>query len=172
MNSPFKMKPGRGNMLKTGRSIPPTLMCGSPMKQMSDDNDYTKKHQRKVNEYNAQASTEAGRKSLEKGNQTSIDPATGVATPKTATHTTKTEGNFEVEYDSAGKFVKRMQRSSMSPTGGAAVEKMKKEVERSNIIKANQSAKNTNFINLTGGKKAPRTAEEMKTMRDLDRISN
>ena len=33
MKSPFKMTPGRGNMPKTGRGIPPTLMCGSPMKQ-------------------------------------------------------------------------------------------------------------------------------------------
>ena len=29
----FKQKPGRESMPKTGRSIPPTLMCGSPMKQ-------------------------------------------------------------------------------------------------------------------------------------------
>jgi hypothetical protein len=33
MNSPFKMKPGRGNMPKTGNGIPPTLMSCSPMKQ-------------------------------------------------------------------------------------------------------------------------------------------
>lgn len=33
MKSPFKMMPGRGNMPKTGNGIPPTLMCGSPMKQ-------------------------------------------------------------------------------------------------------------------------------------------
>ena len=33
MSIPFKMKPGRGNMPKTGRGIPPTLMCGSPTKQ-------------------------------------------------------------------------------------------------------------------------------------------
>jgi hypothetical protein len=33
MNSPFKMKPGRGNMPKTGNGIPPTLMACSPMKQ-------------------------------------------------------------------------------------------------------------------------------------------
>ena len=33
MNSPFKMKPGRGDMPKTGNGIPPTLMSCSPMKQ-------------------------------------------------------------------------------------------------------------------------------------------
>ena len=33
MNSPFKMKPGRGNMPKTGKGIPPVLMSGSPMYQ-------------------------------------------------------------------------------------------------------------------------------------------
>lgn len=33
MNSPFKMKPGRGNMPKTGSGIPPALMTCSPMKQ-------------------------------------------------------------------------------------------------------------------------------------------
>jgi hypothetical protein len=36
MNSPFKMKPGRGNMPKTGRGISPVLMSGSPMKQEND----------------------------------------------------------------------------------------------------------------------------------------
>jgi hypothetical protein len=39
MNSPFKMKPGRGNMPKTGNGIPPTLMCGSPMKQTDPKTD-------------------------------------------------------------------------------------------------------------------------------------
>ena len=43
MNSPFKMKPGRGNMPKTGRGIPPTLMNCSPMKQMEETPDLTMK---------------------------------------------------------------------------------------------------------------------------------
>lgn len=42
MNSPFKMKPGRGNMPKTGNGIPPTLMCGSPMKQTDPRSGITK----------------------------------------------------------------------------------------------------------------------------------
>ena len=32
----FKMSPGRGSFQKTGRGVPPTLMCGSPMKQVVD----------------------------------------------------------------------------------------------------------------------------------------
>jgi hypothetical protein len=32
-NSPFKMKPGRGNNPKTGNGIPTQLMSGSPLKQ-------------------------------------------------------------------------------------------------------------------------------------------
>lgn len=32
----YKQSPGRQMMPKTGRGIPPTLMCGSPMKQEND----------------------------------------------------------------------------------------------------------------------------------------
>lgn len=46
MNSPFKMKPGRGNMPKTGNGIPPTLMCGSPMKQTDPKTGMTKEKAR------------------------------------------------------------------------------------------------------------------------------
>jgi hypothetical protein len=42
MNSPFKMKPGRGNMPKTGNGIPPTLMSCSPMKQTDPKSNITK----------------------------------------------------------------------------------------------------------------------------------
>lgn len=37
------MKPGRGNMAKTGAGIPPTLMCGSPMKQEKKKDPYSGK---------------------------------------------------------------------------------------------------------------------------------
>lgn len=46
MNSPFKMKPGRGNMPKTGNGLPPTLMCGSPMKQTDPKTGMTKEKAR------------------------------------------------------------------------------------------------------------------------------
>lgn len=42
MSSPFKMKPGRGSMPKTGRGISPTLMCKSPMKQRDPKTGMTK----------------------------------------------------------------------------------------------------------------------------------
>jgi hypothetical protein len=42
MNTPFKMKPGRGNMPKTGRDIPPTLMYASPMNQTDPKSGMTK----------------------------------------------------------------------------------------------------------------------------------
>lgn len=51
MNSPFKMKPGRGDMPKTGNGIPPTLMSCSPMKQT----DPKKKTDPKSNMTKAQA---------------------------------------------------------------------------------------------------------------------
>lgn len=37
------MKPGRGNMAKTGAGVPPTLMCGSPMKQEKKKDPYSGK---------------------------------------------------------------------------------------------------------------------------------
>ena len=37
------MNPGRGNMAKTGASIPPTLMSGSPMKQEKKKDPYSGK---------------------------------------------------------------------------------------------------------------------------------
>ena len=37
----YKQSPGRQMMSKTGRGIPPTLMCGSPMKQEKKKDPYT-----------------------------------------------------------------------------------------------------------------------------------
>lgn len=45
MSTPFKMKPGRGNMPKTGRGIHPALMSCSPMKQ-----ELTEKEKQKMKE--------------------------------------------------------------------------------------------------------------------------
>lgn len=165
MNSPFKMKPGRGNMPKTGRGIPPTLMCGSPMKQ-EPEVEYTKKQTTAVDKFNKAIKTNEGRSNIEKGNQIKIDPKSGMASANTATHTTKKVGEFMEEYDSKGGFVKRVQMNKPSE-----VEKLVKGVERTNKVKAVQSKANTSFANLGSGRTKPKTGEELQSMIDRGRIS-
>lgn len=169
----YKQKPGRGSMPKTGRSIPPVLMsgCKSPMKQQ-DSPEYTSKHSRLVNEFNENIKTPEGRAKLEKGNQMSIDSKSGVAVPNIATHTTRRVGNFMEERDSKGGLVKSVQWNPTSPTGGTEAEKLAKDVERANKIKASQSERNVSFTNLTSSRKTPTTPGEWKTLRDLERITN
>ena len=165
MNSPFKMKPGRGNMQKTGRGIPPTLMCGSPMKQ-EPEVEYTKKRTTAVDKFDKAIKTTEGRSNIEKGNQIKIDPKSGMASANTATHTTKKVGEFMEEYDSKGGFVKRVQMNKPSE-----VEKLVKGVERTNKVKATQSSANASFANLGSGRTKPKTEKERQSMIDRGRIS-
>lgn len=165
MNSPFKMKPGRGNMPKTGRGIPPTLMCGSPMKQESEV-EYTKKQTTAVDKFNKAIKTAEGKANIEKGNQIKIDPKSGMASANTATHTTKKVGEFMEEYDSKGGFVKRVQMNKPSE-----VEKLVKGVEKTNKIKETQAKANASFANLGSGRTTPRTPEELQSMEDRGRIT-
>lgn len=60
MKSPFKLMPGRGNMPKTGRGIPPTLMSCSPAKQI--DPPGKKKQTKTGDELQAKAQAEANKK--------------------------------------------------------------------------------------------------------------
>ena len=165
MNSPFKMKPGRGNMPKTGRGVPPTLMSCSPMKQ-EPEVEYTKKQTTAVDKFNKAIKTAEGKANIEKGNQIKIDPRSGMASANTATHTTKKVGEFMEEYDSKGGFVKRVQMNKPSE-----VEKLVKGVERTNKIKGAQSQANVSFTNLGSGRTKPKTDKELQSMRDRGRIS-
>jgi len=79
MNSPFKMKPGRGNMPKTGRGIPPTLMNCSPMKQESDI-ELTERFDAQKKKY-AEARNAPGKiENLAETQGIKVDVATGGAT--------------------------------------------------------------------------------------------
>lgn len=79
MNSPFKMKPGRGNMPKTGRGVPPTLMSCSPMKQESDI-ELTERFDAQKKKY-AEARNAPGKiEDLAKTQGIKVDAATGGAT--------------------------------------------------------------------------------------------
>jgi hypothetical protein len=161
----YKQSPGRQAMPKTGRGISPTLMSESPMKQQIE---YTQKHSRKVKEQAEKTSTPEGRSSFTSGKQTAMDPVTGTSSPKPATHSIKIEGMNAVQYDSSNKPVKTV-RYHKESGGGSKYENLVKEVEKANKTKASQASRNANFDNLTGGLKAPVTAAERKTMRDLDR---
>lgn len=168
MKSPFKMTPGRGNMPKTGNGISPTLMCGSPTRQEGDP-EYTKKHTTAVEKFNKQASTAEGRKTIEKGNQMTIDPTTGKAKENTATHYVKIEGGRANRYDSGNKLVQSVQYREQVG-GGDEYNAMKKDVERSNKIKATQSKNNTEFANLTSGNTVPKTEAQKKRLLDVGHI--
>jgi hypothetical protein len=80
MNSPFKMKPGRGNMPKTGRGVPPTLMSCSPMKQEVSDIELTERFDAQKKKY-AEARNAPGKiEDLAKTQGIKVDAATGGAT--------------------------------------------------------------------------------------------
>ena len=79
MNTPFKMKPGRGNMPKTGRGVPPTLMSCSPMKQESDI-ELTGKFDDAKKKYEEARKAPGKIEDLAKTQGIKVDAATGGAT--------------------------------------------------------------------------------------------
>jgi len=79
MNSPFKMKPGRGNMPKTGRGIPPTLMNCSPMKQ-EESMELTGKHDDKKKKYEEARNAPGKIEDLASTQGIKVDVATGGST--------------------------------------------------------------------------------------------
>jgi hypothetical protein len=107
MNSPFKMKPGRGNMPKTGRGIPPVLMSGSPMRQ-EESIELTGRHDDKKKKY-AEARNAPGKiEDLAKTQGIKVDAATGGATamPYGQKYIPGAQGVRAKIVDGAGKLVK------------------------------------------------------------------
>ena len=81
MKSPFKMTPGRGNMPKTGRGIPPTLMCGSPAKQ-DGEIELTRKYDEGKKKIAEARSNKENKSYLESKQGINVEAGSGAATAK------------------------------------------------------------------------------------------
>ena len=136
MNTPFKMKPGRGNMPKTGNGLP------SPLRQ-DKGIELTERYTKGVEKYQknrAQGKTPSGMK---------VDAQTGVATPNLPMHKVVKSGTFVRELDSKGGVVREEQQDSRGNTSFYAnVEKRNKEV-------TSRQTANANLYNAFGGGTSP-----------------
>ena len=83
MSSPFKMKPGRGNMPKTGRGISPTLMSKSPMKQKDPKTRMTKgEAQEEINKVFSENSRRVAAEAVSKTDSISAADRARILDPK------------------------------------------------------------------------------------------
>lgn len=161
MSTPFKMKPGRGNMPKTGRGIPPTLMSCSPMKQENPKKPET--NIELTDRYNtgkekmAKARNTPGKISdIEATQGIKVDAPTGAATTK----------SYEKKYI-PGDMSKGVRAKIVSGAGELVKEakigedaKLKKEFERSKAYTSKARSTNANQYNITGGAKSTNKATE------------
>ena len=147
----YKQSPGRQMMPKTGRGIPPTLMCGSPIKQ--EDADLTTKgmKSRKL----AQESTSKNVKIESQG--VDIDPKSGEGseTPyeKKFIAGDRSKGISAKVIDGSGKTVK------VAKVGED--KKLQQEYERNKANTMASRKRNSRHLNVQTGVSKP-NAEEVK----------
>jgi hypothetical protein len=161
MNTPFKMKPGRGNMPKTGRGIPPTLMSYSPMKQGDPKKPETKIEL--TDKFNTgKVKMEEARKTpgkiadIEATQGIKVDPTSGGATAK----------SYEKKFI-PGDMSKGVRAKIVSGAGKLIKEakigedaKLKKEFERAKSFTSKARETNASQYNITGGAKSTNKATE------------
>jgi hypothetical protein len=146
MNTPFKMKPGRGNMPKTGNGLP------TPLRQdHGGDIELTKKYTEGVEKY---------KENREKGNTPSgmkVDAVSGFSTPNLPMHTVVKSGTKVRELDSKGNVVREEQQDSRGNMSFYAnVDKRNREV-------TSRQTRNANLYNAFGGGTSPdKLSEEQK----------
>lgn len=166
MNSPFKMKPGRGNMPKTGRGIPPTLMNCSPMKQMEETPDLTMKGSNlaKKMEENLSKKDYASSQGLSK------DPASGLLTAN------EYEKKYEVggagqrdRIISGGKVIAEAKETNANK--GMRNEELYKQYEREKKNTESRRATNANTLNVFSGNKKDLTQADIRMQQGLGNIS-
>jgi hypothetical protein len=158
----FKMKPGRGNMAKTGAGLPPTLMCGSPMKQTdpnkkpSAEIELTDKFNTGLSKMKAARNTPGKIKDIEATQGIKVDAASGAATVK----------SYEKKYI-PGDMSKGIRSKIVSGAGELIKEakigedeKLKKEFERAKAYTSRSREKNASQYNITGGAKSTNKATE------------
>ena len=168
MNTPFKMKPGRGNMPKTGNGIPPTLMCGSPMKQESDP-EYTKTGYDKVTKIRENLKNKNSRSNMEKQQGVSIDPATGKASakPYEKSYSPGKKGQQDAIVSGDKKTVKS---SSITKGVDFGKKELRKEFVRDSTDTMNRRTRNANAINVSAGKKKNLSKADLESMQNRKNI--
>lgn len=156
------MKPGRGNMAKTGAGLPPTLMCGSPMKQTDPNKkpsveiELTDKFNTGMSKMKTARNTPGKIADIEATQGIKVDQATGAATTKA----------FEKKYI-PGDMAKGVRAKIVSGTGQLIKEakvgedeKLKKEFERAKSYTTRAREKNASQYNITSGAKSTNKATE------------
>jgi len=150
----YKQTPGRGNGMKTGGGIPPTLMSGSAMYQKKDI-ELTVEYDKGKEKMAAARSNPETKAGFEKQQGIKIDAPTGKATANLPMHTVEKAGSFLREYDSKRNVVKEVPWNSMSEKGGKAAEELTRAVAIRNADVTSRQNRNADLYNATGGGTAP-----------------
>lgn len=155
MNSPFKMKPGRGDMPKTGNGIPPTLMSCSPMKQETEI-ELTRKFDEGKKKMEKARNTPGKIADIESTQGIKVDPRSGGAMVK----------SYEKKYI-PGDMAKGVRAKIISGGGELIKEaklgedsKLKKEFERAKAFTSKARETNASQYNITSGAKSTNKATE------------
>jgi len=162
----FKMKPGRGNMAKTGAGVPPTLMCGSPMKQTdpkkpvhSTEIELTDKFNTGKTKIANAIKPEGSANYLGSTQGINVDIPTGKATAKPYPKTF-VKGNENVSakvLDSSGKPTAVASTNKGINFGN---EKLYNEFKRDSTATMKMRNLNASQYNITGGFKSTNNATE------------
>ena len=151
----FKLNAGRGMMPKTGRGVPPTLMCGSPMKQ---EIELTKKYDEGKDKMAKTRSNAKTAKALGDKQGISIDPTTGSTETKKYEKTVERSGTKLRAKDGSGKIIEEVDWEKNSPTGGAKAEALTKKYKNMKKDTDTRRAKNKTQYDITSGNKSPNDA--------------
>lgn len=163
----FKQTPGRESFLKTGNGIPPTLMCGSPMKQEPVKGKKPATEIELTDRFNTgKAKMAEARKSINKvadlksTQGINVDAATGKATA----------APYEKRYDQgkkgqadrimSGSNVVKEAKSAASGKFGKKDESLYNEFKRDSTATMNSRNKNAMQYNITSGAKSTNKATE------------
>lgn len=157
METPFKMKPGRSNMIKTGRSIPPTLMCNSPMKQ-TNDIELTKKFSTGVQDMKKARQEKNGAKRIGDVQGINVDPTSGKAESKSYEKKLERSGTKLRQLDGSGGIVKEVDWNSNSKTGGRDAEKLTRENNAKKSYTNDRRKDNKTQYNITSGSRSTNNA--------------
>jgi len=156
----FKQNPGRGNMLKTGRSIPPTLMTKSPMHQEDDSFELTERYNQGVDQMGEVRTSSKKTKEIGDKQGIEINPQTGASRAKGYEKQLKRSGNQLRIVDGSGKVLEEVTYNNASSDGGKAARELTKKFNRNRNSTNSKRVNNQTHYNITSGAKSPNDATE------------
>ena len=167
MNSPFKMKPGRGNMPKTGRGVTPTLMSCSPVKQMEETPDLTMKGSNlaKKMQENLANPDYASSQGLSK------DAASGILTANQYEKKYEVGGAGQRDRIIGGDGMVIAEAKETNAGKGMRNEKLYQQYEREKKNTESRRIKNANTLNVFSGNKKDLTQEDIRMQQGLSNMS-